>query len=114
MEGTAQDLAAIVGRAHVAEDASTRGTYASDESVAPAMQPRAVVRPGSAEEVGAPRRLGQRDADAAGAGELRRAALHGDTVPRCAGAVMVDLTRMDSILRIDRRNRMVVIEPGVT
>ena len=27
---------------------------------------------------------------------------------------MVDLGRMNKILRIDRRNRMVVIEPGVT
>ena len=27
---------------------------------------------------------------------------------------MVDLSRMNKILRIDRRNRMVVIEPGVT
>ena len=27
---------------------------------------------------------------------------------------MLDLRRMDKILRVDRRNRMVVIEPGVT
>ena len=39
---------------------------------------------------------------------------YGDTVPSVPGAVMVDLSRMNEILRIDRRNRMVVIEPGVT
>ena len=39
---------------------------------------------------------------------------HGDTVPSAPGAVMLDLRRMDKILRVDRRNRMVVIEPGVT
>ena len=30
------------------------------------------------------------------------------------GAVQVDLSRMDRILRIDRRNRLALIEPGVT
>jgi FAD/FMN-containing dehydrogenase len=39
---------------------------------------------------------------------------YGDTVPSVPGAVMVDLSRMDKILRVDRRNRMVVVEPGVT
>ena len=40
--------------------------------------------------------------------------LYGDTVPSVPGAVMFDLSRMNRILRIDRRNRMAVIEPGVT
>ena len=39
---------------------------------------------------------------------------HGDTVPSVPAAVIVELTRMNRILRVDRRNRMAVIEPGVT
>ena len=39
---------------------------------------------------------------------------YGDTVPGVPGAVIVELTRMNTIRRIDRRNRMVVIEPGVS
>jgi hypothetical protein len=39
---------------------------------------------------------------------------YGDTVPGATGAVIVDLSGMDKILRIDRRNRIAVIEPGVT
>ena len=38
----------------------------------------------------------------------------GDTVPSVPEAVIVDLRRMNKIVRIDRRNRMVIIEPGVT
>jgi FAD/FMN-containing dehydrogenase len=38
----------------------------------------------------------------------------GDTVPSVPEAVIVDLRQMDKIIRIDRRNRMAVIEPGVT
>jgi FAD/FMN-containing dehydrogenase len=39
---------------------------------------------------------------------------HGDTVPSVGGAVMVDLSGMKKIIRVDRRNRVVMIEPGVT
>jgi FAD/FMN-containing dehydrogenase len=37
-----------------------------------------------------------------------------DTVPLVSGAVAVDLSRLDRIRRIDRRNRLALIEPGVT
>ena len=114
MEGTAQDLAAIVGRAHVAEDVSTRDRYAHDESFASAMQPRAVVRPGSAEEV--ERLVAWANETLTPLVPVSSGPPHGrgDTVPGAAGAVIVDLTRMDRILRIDRRNRVCVIEPGVS
>jgi FAD/FMN-containing dehydrogenase len=39
---------------------------------------------------------------------------YGDTVPSVPGAVIVDLSRMNRIVKIDRRNRIAVIEPGVT
>ena len=39
---------------------------------------------------------------------------HGDTVPSAPESVIVDLSRMNQIKRIDRRNKIVVIEPGVT
>ncbi len=38
----------------------------------------------------------------------------GASAPSMPGAVCVDLSRMDRILRIDRRNRIALIEPGVT
>ncbi len=38
----------------------------------------------------------------------------GDTVPSISGAVMVDMSGMNRIVRIDRKNRMALIEPGVT
>jgi FAD/FMN-containing dehydrogenase len=39
---------------------------------------------------------------------------HGDTVPSVGGAVIVDLSEMKRVIRVDRRNRVVMIEPGVT
>ncbi len=38
----------------------------------------------------------------------------GGSAPSVPGAVQVDLSRMNRILRIDRRNRLALIEPGVT
>jgi len=38
----------------------------------------------------------------------------GDTDPTVAEAVIVDLSGMKKILKIDRRNRLALIEPGVT
>ncbi len=38
---------------------------------------------------------------------------HGDTIPAIPG-VVVDLSNLDQVLRVDRRNRIAIIEPGVT
>jgi FAD/FMN-containing dehydrogenase len=40
--------------------------------------------------------------------------LRGGTLPTAPGAVVVDLSGMKRILKINRRNRLAVIEPGVT
>jgi len=40
--------------------------------------------------------------------------LRGDTVPEVDNAVIVDLRRMNRILRVDASNRVAIVEPGVT
>jgi FAD/FMN-containing dehydrogenase len=40
--------------------------------------------------------------------------LRGDTIPTAPEAVIVDLSEMKRILKINRRNRLALIEPGVT
>ena len=39
---------------------------------------------------------------------------HGDTIPHKDNTVVLDLSNMKKILSIDRKNRVVMIEPGVT
>jgi hypothetical protein len=39
---------------------------------------------------------------------------HGDTVPNCSQAVILNLIGMKRIIKIDRRNCLALIEPGVT
>ena len=107
-------LAALVGRDNVAADPASLEEYAADESFVPRLAPWAVVRPGSAEEVQKVVAWANETATPLVPVSSGGPHFHGDTVPSVPGAVMLDLRRMDKILRVDRRNRMAVIEPGVT
>jgi len=107
----ARDLAAIVGIKHVREARAERVTYSMDGLPTHRRLPDLVVLPGSREELIAVVRL--------------LAALGVPFVPRGAGtglsggalaaegSVLLVLTRLNRILRIDRDNRLAVVEPGV-
>src|SRR6266404_1660619 len=107
----ARDLAAIVGPKHVRAARAERITYAMDGLPTHRRVPDLVVLPGTREELIAVVRL--------------LAALGVAFVPRGAGtglsggaladerSVLLVLTRLNRILRIDRDNRLAVVEPGV-
>ena len=109
-----KDLAGLVGDGNVLDDPSITEAYAKDESFVLSIKPKLVVRPGSEAEVQAI--IGWANETGTPLVPVSSGAPHfyGDTVPSVPGAVMVDLSRLNAIKRIDRRNRMVVIEPGVT
>jgi glycolate oxidase subunit GlcD len=107
----ARALADIVGPTHVVTDPNRLLVYESDGLTAYRVAPRAVVLPGSSDEVAAVVRL-----------------LHGEgieIVPRGAGTglsggalptpdgVVVGTARMSRILEIDVQNRLARVQPGV-
>src|SRR6266508_2938462 len=107
----ARDLAAIVGDNHVREARAERVTYSMDGLPTHRRVPDVVVLPGTREELIA---------------VVRLLAAHGvPFVPRGAGtglsggalagegAVLVVLTRLNRIVRVDPVNRLAVVEPGV-
>src|SRR6266700_7871669 len=107
----ARDLASIVGQRHVREARAERMTYAMDGLPTHRRVPDVVVLPGTREELIA---------------VVRLLAVHGvPFVPRGAGtglsggaladegSVLLVLTRLNRILRVDPRNRLAVVEPGV-
>ena len=109
-----KELEEIVGTKNVLDDAGDIEEYSGDLSLTPQIRPKCIVRPVNADEVQklvswANETLGQLAPLSSGAPHFR-----GDTVPAAGGVVMVDLSRMNKIIRIDRRNRVVMIEPGVT
>lgn len=109
-----QDLVAIVGEGNVLDDRETLEAYSRDQSFALPMKPWFVVKPKNVDEVQGIVKWANQTRTPLVPVSSGPPRFYGDTVPSVTGAVIVDLGRMNKIIRIDRRNRMTVIEPGVT
>ena len=104
----------IVGSSNVLRGQEVLEEYAENTSFVPRMKPGCIVKPGSVEEVQEVVKWANKTRTplvpvSSGAPHSR-----GDTVPGTDGAVIIDLSRMDRIIRIDPRNKVVMVEPGVT
>ena len=109
-----KELAKIVGSKNVLSSAEVLEAYSQDLSFVPRVKPRCVVKPGNTDEVQeivkwANETLTPLVPVSSGPPHFR-----GDTVPSVGGAVIVDLSRMKRIIRVDPRNRVAMVEPGVT
>ena len=109
-----EGLVPIVGAENVLDDPGTLEAWSKDQSLAAPLSPWFVVRPKDAVQVQAlvvwANETGTPLVPVSSGGPH----FLGDTVPSAPEAVIVDLSGMCAILRIDARNRMAVIEPGVT
>jgi FAD/FMN-containing dehydrogenase len=114
VEGKKEALSAIVGSGFVSDAPDVLEGYARDESFATPRRPWFVARPKDADEVQAMVIWANHTATPLVPVSSGPPHFHGDTVPGAAESVIVDLSRMTAIKRIDRRNRITVIEPGVT
>lgn len=113
MNSKKQILMEIIGKENVFDDPETLEAYSRDYSFALPMKPWIVVYP---ENVGAVQKIVQwanRTQTPLVPVSSGPPHFYGDTVPSVASAVVVNLSKMNRILRIDRRNRMALIEPGV-
>jgi hypothetical protein len=114
MDDKKQQLAAIVGEDCVSDAPEALESYATDRSCVPRIPPRYIARPKNAEQVRALVGWANRTATPLIPVSSSPPHSNGDTVPSVAEAVIVDLRLLKAILKIDRRNRIVVLEPGVT
>jgi FAD/FMN-containing dehydrogenase len=109
-----KELAKIVGAKNVLNGVKVLEKCSKDMSFVHPVRPRCVVRPKDGDEVQrlvkwANETLTPLVPVSSGPPHCR-----GDTVPSTGGAVIVDLSGMKEIIRVDRRNRVAMIEPGVT
>jgi FAD/FMN-containing dehydrogenase len=109
-----KELEKIVGAKGVLESEDILEEYAKDQSFAARVRPRCVVRPRTADEVQALIKWANGTATTLVPVSSGGPHYRGDTVPSTGGAVIVDLSGMKKMVRIDRRNRVAMIEPGVT
>jgi hypothetical protein len=109
-----KELEKIVGAGNVNSRQKILEEFSEDASFAPRVKPVGVVRPGKVAEVQSIVKWANETHTplipvSSGAPHFR-----GDTVPSAAGTVIIDLSRMKKIIRIDPKNKVALIEPGVT
>jgi FAD/FMN-containing dehydrogenase len=108
------ELIAMVNRENVLDNPEVLENYSRDQSFTRAVMPRFVVKPGNADEVQKIVRWAIGNHTPLVPVSSGPPHFHGDTVAGVSEAVIIDLSGMNKILGINRRNRIAVIEPGVT
>jgi len=109
-----KELIKIVGAKNVIDDPESLAAYSCDNSFVHSVRPKYVVKPKNADEVQALVKWANETLTPLVPVSSGPPHFRGDTVPSTGGAVIVDLSGMNKILRIDRRNRVAMVEPGVT
>ena len=114
MSKNKEQLIEIVGSDHVRDDLETLNAYSRDHSFATPRRRPYVVGVSDGDQVHkivqwANRTLTPLVPISSGPPHFR-----GDTVPSDGGSVVIDLSGMKGIKDIDPRNRVVIVEPGVT
>ncbi len=109
-----EKLAEIVGQENAVFDARVLQEYSRDMSFTRPVKPAGVVKPRSAEEVSRIVNLAKETQTPLVPVSSGPPHFRGDAVPGTGGAIVVDLSGMKKIIRVDRTNRVAMFEPGVT
>jgi FAD/FMN-containing dehydrogenase len=109
-----EKLVKIVGAKNVISDQAVLDEYSHDMSFMSAVRPEFVVKPGNAEDIGKIVKLAKETLTPLVPVSSGPPHFRGDTVPGTGGAIVVDLSGMKKIIRVDRENRVAMFEPGVT
>jgi len=108
------ELATIIGDDNVLAGQDILQEYSKDLSFVPPIRPGSIVKPGNLSEVQSIVKWANKTGTPLIPVSSGTPHFNGDTVPGVGGATIVDLSGMKRIIRIDRRNRVAMIEPGVT
>jgi FAD/FMN-containing dehydrogenase len=111
---TKEKLVKIVGATNVSDKQATLDEYSSDISFVNPVRPAYVVKPRNTDAVQKLVKLANKNQTPLVPVSSGPPHFRGDTVPGIGGAVIVDLSGMKKIIRVDRYHRVVMIEPGVT
>ncbi len=108
------ELGKILGDDGMARGRAAREAYSADMSFAHPIMPDCVARPRNAGEIEKIVKLANRTLTPVVPVSSGPPHFRGDTVPGMGGAVIVDLSGMKGIIRVDRQNKTALCEPGTT
>ena len=107
-------LAKIVGAGNTSSQPAVLDEYSCDMSFVNPVKPAYIVKPRSMADVEKIVKLANETNTPLVPVSSGPPHFRGDTVPSIGGAVIVDLSGMKKIIRVDRKNRVAMCEPGVT
>ena len=107
-------LVKIVGAGNVSYEQATLDEYSSDMSFVNSVRPTCVVKPADSDEVQKIVNLANETLTPLVPVSSGPPHFRGDTVPGIGGVVIVDLSRMKKIMRVDAEHRVCMVQPGVT
>jgi len=109
-----EKLVKIVGAGNVMYEQTVLDEYSRDMSFVNAVRPACVVKPINSGDVQKIVNLANETLTPLVPVSSGPPHFRGDTVPGTGGAVVVDLSGMKKVIRIDRARRVAMVEPGVT
>ena len=112
--GMKEELVQIVGEESVITDSESLESFGADLSSVPGEAPDFIVKPRNLDDVQKVIILANEKGFSLVPCSSQGERFKGDTVPAVLGAVIVDLSEMKSIIRVDKRNKVAMVEPGVT
>ncbi len=107
-------LVKIVGAGNTSSKQAVLDEYSCDMSFVNPIKPAYVVRPKKKEDIEGLVKMANETNTPLVPVSSGPPHFKGDTVPGIGGAVIVDLSGMKNIIRVDRKNRVAMCEPGVT
>lgn len=111
---TKEVLGEIVGFKNVSDTPEVLEVYSRDESFVRPIKPQCIAKVRSISEVEEIIKWANKSGTPLIPVSSGPPHFRGDTVPSLGGCVIVDLSGMKKIMRIDRRNRVAMVEPGVS
>ncbi len=107
-------LEKIVGRENVLNDPDTLKEYSGGFALIPGKTPGCVVKPANIDELQEVVRWANEKKVPLVPVSSGPPHFRGDSVPNAEGSIIVDLRRMNKIIRVNAPNRVALVEPGVT
>jgi FAD/FMN-containing dehydrogenase len=109
-----EQLTSILGAKNVTNQQTILERYASDMSFVRTTKPDYVIHPKNREDVEKIVKLARETGTPLIPVSSGPPHFRGDTIPSIGGAIIIDMSNMKKIYRVDRLNRVTMFEPGVT
>jgi len=109
-----QELNAVIDNKRISTNKKLLEEYSQESSLVPGKKPGYIVKPSNSDEIQAIIRWANETRTPLVPVSSGKPHYHGGTVPAGEGAIIVDLSGMKRIIKIDSRHKYAIIEPGVT